>query len=195
MDFLNTLKGSLAQSVVHCLLRQAGYPVVCTSIESLIPSLTLLDWTSYDNLRIGPEVRLLPDLLLLPRDSSARLVEVKYRSKLDRETLRRLLEKCQMQQTHFPETSTVIIRGTSPRGAAARADDVIRVLPPTSLELLAAADIFFHVCSAAAGESEEARLEPLWQSLRPMTTVFDKLQSQREMLEQIVPLIRALATL
>lgn len=195
MDFLNTLKGSITQTLVHCLLRQAGYPVVSTAIESLIPSLALLDWSSYDNLHLGAELRLLPDLLLLPRENSARMVEVKFRSRFDRETLRRLLEKCQVQQKHFPETYTVIVRGTSPKGAMARADDVIRVLPPGSLELLAAADIFFHVCVPAVGESEEARLEPLWQSLRPMTTVFDRLQSQREVLEQIVPLIRALAAL
>lgn len=195
MDFLNTLKGSTTQTIVHCLLRQAGYPVVSTSIESLIPSLTLLDWAQYDSLKLGAELRLLPDLLLLPQENSARLLEVKFRTKLDRETLRRLLEKCREQQRHFPDAYTIIVRGTSPRGAAARADDLIRVLPPNALELLAAADIFFHACPSTDGGAEEARLEPLWQSLRPMTTVFDRLQNQREALERVVPLVRALVTL
>jgi hypothetical protein len=179
VEFLNTLKGSTVQTIIHCLLRQAGYPVVSTSIEALIPSLTQLDWAQYDSLKLGPELRLLPDLLLLPQENSARQV----------------LEKCREQQQRFPDAYTIIVRGTSPRGAAARADDLIRVLPPNALELLAAADIFFHVCPPAEGGSEETRLEPLWQSLRPMTTVFDRLQSQREVLERVVPLIRALVTL
>lgn len=195
MEFLNTLKGSTVQTIIQCLLRQAGYPVVSTSIEVLIPSLSLLDWASYDGLDLGAELRLLPDLLLLPRESPARLVEVKYRMKLDREALRNLLEKCRVQQKHFPDAYTVLVRGSSPKGAAARVDDLIRVLPPNSLELLAAADLFFHTCAPASGGSEEARLEPLWQSLRPMTTVFDRLQSHREVLEQVVPLVRALVAL
>jgi hypothetical protein len=195
VEFLNTLKGSTVQTVIHCLLRQAGYPVVSTSIEAIIPSLTLLDWAQYDSLKLGAELRLLPDLLVLPQEHSTRQVEVKFRTRLDRETLRRLLEKCREQQQRFPDAFTIIVRGTSPRGAAARADDLIRVLPPNALELLAAADIFFHVCPSAEGGSEETRLEPLWQSLRPMTTVFDRLQSQREVLERVVPLIRALVTL
>lgn len=195
MDFLNHVKGSSAQGIIHCLLRQAGYPVISTSVEALIPSLTLLDWATYDSLDLGPELRLLPDLLLLPRDAPARLVEVKFRARLDREVLRHLLEKCRFQQEHFPDAYTVLVRGSSPKGPGARADDLIRVLPPRSLELLAAADIFFHTCTSAGGAAEEARLEPLWQALRPMTTAFERLQSQREMLERIVPLVRALAEL
>lgn len=195
MDFLNTVKGSIAQTTIHCLLRQAGYPVISSSIESLIPSLSLLDWASYDALNLGEELRLLPDLLLLPRESTARLAEVKYRTRLDRNTIRKLLEKCRAQQEHFPGAYTVIVRGTSPKGAAARADDLIRVLPPNELELLAAADLFFHSCTPVEVTTEEAKLEPLWQSLKPMTTVFERMREHREALEKVVPLMRALADL
>ncbi|MEW5926412.1 MAG: hypothetical protein AB1941_02890 [Gemmatimonadota bacterium] len=195
MEFLNSVKGSVAQTMIHCLLRHSGYLVVPTSIEALIPSLTLRDWAGYDALNLGPELRLLPDLLLLPPEGSARLAEVKYRTRLDRETIRRMLEKCRAQQEHFPDAYTILVRGSSPRGAAARADDLVRVLPPNALELLAAADLYFNAITPAPGGSDETRLEPLWQSLRPMTSVFDRLQGQRETLEQLVPLIRALATL
>jgi hypothetical protein len=195
VEFLNSVKGSVAHTMIHCLLRQSGYLVVSTSIESLVPSLTLRDWAGYDALNLGPELRLLPDLLLLPPEGSARLAEVKYRTRLDRETIRRMLEKCRAQQEHFPDAYTILVRGSSPRGASARADDLVRVLPPNALELLAAADLYFNAITPAPGGSDEARLEPLWQSLRPMTSVFDRLQGQREMLEQLVPLIRTLAAL
>ena len=195
MEFLNSVKGSVAHTMIHCLLRQSGYLVVSTSIEALVPSLTLRDWAGYDALNLGPELRLLPDLLLLPPEGSARLAEVKFRTRLDRETIRRMLEKCRAQQEHFPDAYTILVRGSSPRGAAARADDLVRVLPPNALELLAAADLYFNAITPAPGGSDETRLEPLWQSLRPMTSVFDRLQGQRETLEQLVPLIRALAAL
>lgn len=194
MECSNTLKGMVAETLVAALLREAGYPVVSTSIETILPSLSLLDWASMDRLDLAPELRRLPDLLVLPREGPATLLEVKFRSRLDRDTLRHLAGKLRDQNTNYPSACTVLTRGTSPKGASARPDDLIRVLPPNAPELLAAGEIFFHVIGAGA-VNEEDKVEPVWSAMRPMTSAFPRLQEHRATLESIVPVLRCLAEL
>ncbi|MDQ3523264.1 MAG: hypothetical protein M3434_13150 [Gemmatimonadota bacterium] len=194
MDYLNDLKGTLTQGAVCCALRHAGYPVVPSSIEALFPMLPLLSGEGYQSLALAPQLRRLPDLLILPNAGAAWQVEVKYRSRITRDGLCQLHTKLKAQQDSHPETHTVLIRSVSPRGAAARADDLIRVLPPRKLEHLVAADIFYH--NLGEGAAEEQRLEPLWQSLRTMSSSFPRLKgAPRQLLEQLVPFIRAMAEL
>lgn len=194
MEFSSALKGSITETLVHSLLREAGYPVVHTSIETVLPGLSMLDWANMARLELGSELRLLPDLLVLPQEGPAVLLEVKYRTRLDRETVRKLAEKVRRQHAHFPGTCTVLLRGTSPKGANARADDLIRVLPNDALQLLGAADLFYHHPGASALPEDE-KLEPLWSALRPLTTAFPRLQEHRTVLEGITPVIRSLAEL
>jgi hypothetical protein len=193
LDFRNVLVGSIAETAVLHLLRQAGYAAVPASVESLFPMLPAMDQAVYEALDLAAELRHLPDILVLPQGSPSMLVEVKFRRRVDRDTLRKLYEKLHRQQARFPDAHTVVIRGTSPKGAAARVDDLVRVLPPGRLELILAADLFYH--TAAEGSAEEARLEPLWCALRPLTSAFDRLQGRREDVDRLVPLVRALAEL
>jgi hypothetical protein len=195
VEFANEVKGSVTHAAIACMLRHAGYPVVQTGVEVTIPALPLLTAADVASLELGPELRSAPDLCVLPRGGAALHVEVKYRKRLDRNVLRLLAEKLADQQRHYPQTHTILVRSVSPQGDAARADDLVRVLPPGRLQVLAAADLFYHTV-AGEGISEELRLEPLWQALRPVTSVFDRLQGEkREILERLVPLIRALADL
>lgn len=195
MEYANEIKGVITQAAMACMLRHAGYPVVQTGVEMMIPALPLLTASDVASLELGPELRSTPDLCVLSRGSTALQVEIKFRRRLDRNVVRQLAEKLAAQQRHYPQTHTILVRSASPKGEAARADDLVRVLPPRRLEVLAAADLFYHTITGE-GTCEDLRLEPLWQSLRPVTSVFDKLQGEkRDLLERLVPLIRALADL
>jgi hypothetical protein len=191
IDFASAAKGGATEALLASLLREAGYSVIPTAIEGLVPALSAMDQDAYQRLSLSPELRLLPDLLVLPCDGAALQVEVKFRSRIDREVLRQLLERLRRQQAVHPATQTVLVRGVSPRGEAARVDDLIRVLPPGRLALLEAADLFWHTC-VTEGDEEE-RIEPVWGALRPLTTSFPRLQSHRNQLERLIPLIRSLA--
>ena len=195
MDFTNDCKGAIVETAIACLLRHAGYPVAHAGIESLLPVLPLFGHGRYEALDLTPQLRLSPDLLILPHGAPGLQIEVKYRKYLDRGAVQKLLVKVGEQQACYPQTHTILVRSVSPRGSAARADDVVRVLPPKRLEILAAADLFYHGGPADA-LPEDSRMEPLWQALRPMTSTFDRLQGEnREMLERLVPVFRSLAEL
>jgi len=191
MDIYRDLTGRVAEVVVASALRQAGYGVYASGIEQMFPVLPTLDQSRYLELDLGP-LRLLSDLLVIPATGKALPVEVKYRRNLDRLTLQRLREKVCEQQDVLA-VHTVIMRGVSPRGDAARADDLVRVLPPHRSDLLAAGDVFFHALGEVADEA--ARLDPVWSALRPMTTAFPQLQAHRDALERLVPMVRALSAL
>lgn len=195
MQYTNNLKGALAETAICCLLRNAGYPAVPNGIESRMAMLPLLTGAQVASLDLTPEVRLAPDLLILPLGRASVLVEIKYRRQITRDVLQQLLCKAQEQQRYYPTTHTILIRSISPKGAAARADDLIRVLPPNRLELLAAGDVFYH-CTAGQEAGEHERLEPVWSALRPMSGAFDALQGAgREMLEHLVPFVLGLEAL
>lgn len=195
MTYRDVLTGALVETAIHSLLRQAGYAVVPGSIERLAPGLPLLSRAEYQRLQMPDELRLMPDLMILPPDAPALLIEVKWRTRLSREILQKLRDKLARQQQRFPGAHTVIARGVSPKGDAAKIDDFVRVLPAGRLEIIAAADLFFHL-SSQDGASEAERLEPLWQSLRPMTAIFERLQGEhRPDLEQLAPLFHAIANL
>lgn len=194
MDFRSTLTGAVAEAAIANLLHNAGYPVVRSSIESIFPQLPLLSRSDYAELEISPMLRQLPDLLVLPPEGAAQLVEVKYRTSLTRETVNLLFDKVRRQQELHPQTHTIIIRGRAPNAEKARADDHVRVLPPNRAELLAAADLFFHSCPAGSREEQE-RMEPMWRALRTLPSAFPRLQSDRGQLERLPPIFRALAAL
>lgn len=194
MDFRSTLAGAVTETAIAGLLHHAGYPVVRSSIETIFPHLPLLSQDEYAQLNVSPVLRQLPDLLVLPIDGPAMLLEVKFRSKLTRATVALLLDKVRSQQNVHPQAHTIIARGTSPLGERARADDLVRLLPPGRLELLAAGDLFFHSLPADSDQEDE-RLEPMWRALRTLPSAFPRLQAQRHQLEQLVPVLRTLAAL
>lgn len=188
------LKGALAETALCCLLREAGYRMAACSVETLVPPLRQLGAAEY--LTLGPELRLLPDFLVVQPGGVVPL-EVKYRTAFDLESVRKLLPKLREQQGRFPSTYTVLARGSSPAAEGARADDLVRVLPPGELELLGAAPIFGRYVRAAAIASASGPpcLEPLWQSLEPLPAVFERLKERPELMEALVPVLRALAQL
>lgn len=194
MDFRSTLTGAVTEAALADLLRHAGYAVIRTSIETIVPQLRLLNQGEYARLEISPVLRHLPDLVVIPPGHPATHLEVKFRRSLTRSVVNMLLEKARTQQELHPQTHTIIVRGRAPHGAKARADDHVRILPPRRLELLAAADVFYHSCPTESN-GEDERLEPMWRALRTVPGAFPLLQPHRDQLEQLVPLFRTLATL
>lgn len=194
MRFEHVLKGKVVEVIIGSLLRHAGYAVVASSVETLFPSLPHLTADQYASLRLGAEIRLMPDLLLLPAEGQASEIEIKYRTSLSREVARDLAAELRTQQQHFPDTHTVIVRGVAPAGTPGGVDDHIRVLAPRTLELFAAADLFYHTCTGPESPAD-TRLEPMWQAMRPITSVWSRLRDHRDALERVVPLCRALAAL
>src|SRR5690606_16209403 len=74
IDFRNAVKGAVVESAILSLMRHGGYSAVPSSVENLFPILPALDHARYSALDLASQIRLLPDLLILPDQGEAQLV-------------------------------------------------------------------------------------------------------------------------
>lgn len=87
MDFTSKLKGQITQSLIECLLVDAGLRVVPLGIEQVIREVKLLSKEQYLAAGISPTLRSLPDFFIANSDMSRTwLLEVKYRRHWNEET-------------------------------------------------------------------------------------------------------------
>lgn len=87
MDFTSRLKGEITQSLIECLLVDAGLRVVPLGIEQVIREVKALNKEQYRAAGISPALRGLPDFFIANRDMSQTWhLEVKYRRNWTEET-------------------------------------------------------------------------------------------------------------
>lgn len=192
LDIPNASKAAVAQTAVATLLTYAGYRVVPYGIEAQCPELTFLDAAKYQSLAVPDVLRHTPDLLVFsPSENALVALEIKFTRNWSAEMLRLMLAKLQRQQTHFPETHTVILRAAGAAGEPA-ADDLARVLPPHQLLLLATAQVLgdASVRAGTGAPAADPLLEPIWQRLQRLDELFPALVASdgwSEVLLRILP--------
>lgn len=73
------LKGRMAESLVHDLLRESGNEVYRIGFEAILPGLTRIEQSFQRNTEVGEKLRAIPDFLVIDREGMPHLVEVKFR--------------------------------------------------------------------------------------------------------------------
>jgi hypothetical protein len=98
MDFTSKLKGQITQSLIECLLVDAGLQVVPLGIEQVIREVKSLSKERYLAAGISPALRRLPDFFIANADMSQTwLLEVKYRRQWNEETRAALFNSLRAQ--------------------------------------------------------------------------------------------------
>ena len=87
--FTNRVKGNLNEILVKILLEDVGYQVVPLGIEQVASEVKALTREEYKSLGLRPQLRTLPDFLVIDRGNGCHwLLEVKYRKKWDYKTMK-----------------------------------------------------------------------------------------------------------
>jgi hypothetical protein len=87
MNFNSRVKGTITQSLIKVLLKDAGYNIAPLGIEEIIKELQMLPPLQYKALNLSQTLRSLPDFFVsLPNFEKTYLVEVKYRARWNEST-------------------------------------------------------------------------------------------------------------
>ena len=87
MKFESRVKGGVTQTLLKCLLDDAGYRVVPFGIEESIRELVCLTKEEYQSLNLPHVLRKMPDFFVTDKAmKKAWLVEVKFRKRWDEQT-------------------------------------------------------------------------------------------------------------
>jgi hypothetical protein len=131
IDFRDTVKAQITQTVLTALLERCGYRVTRLGIEELFGELKYKELVQYRELGLPEQLRWLPDLLVAsPAEARALLVEVKYRRCFDEQSAHNLFRKLNRQRKHWPEAYAVLMISEPFRVDGKFHQDYIRVLPP-----------------------------------------------------------------
>lgn len=131
IDFRDTVKAQITQTVLTALLERCGYRVTRLGIEELFGEVKYKELAQYRELALPEPLRCLPDLLVAsPAEDRALLVEVKYRRTFDEQSARNLAVKLDRQRRHWPEAYAVLMIAEPFRIDDKFHQDYIRVLPP-----------------------------------------------------------------
>ncbi len=74
-----SLKGRIAESLVHDLLRESGNEVYKIGYEAILPGLAKIEESFRRNTAVGEKVRAIPDFFVIDRSGEPHLAEVKFR--------------------------------------------------------------------------------------------------------------------
>lgn len=130
IDFRDTVKAQITQTVLTALLERCGYRVTRFGIEELFGEVKYKELAQYRELALPEQLRCLPDLLVVsPTEERALLVEVKYRRSFDEQSARNLSAKLERQRRHWPEAYAVLMIAEPFRIDGKFHQDYIRVLP------------------------------------------------------------------
>lgn len=158
ISFANLVKAQVTQSLLAALLERWGYRVTRLGIEELFGEVKYIDLPTYRSLRLQPQLRSLPDLLVATLTmSEAFLVEVKFRKRFDEGTAEELYRELLAQREHWPQTYAVVMIAETIRENCRFHQDYIRVVRPTETDRLVDARL-----------SVESR----WESLSALNAVF-----------------------
>lgn len=101
MKFENRVKGGVTQTLLKCLLDDAGYRVVPFGIEEAVRELVCLSREEYQTLDLPHVLRKMPDFFVTDKAmKKAWLVEVKFRKRWDEQT-RSAIKKDMSSQFKF----------------------------------------------------------------------------------------------
>ncbi|PLA73971.1 hypothetical protein CYQ88_08380 [Hydrogenovibrio sp. SC-1] len=145
MDFSNIVKGQVAQSLVKTIFETGGYRVSRLGVEEVFKEVTHLEYRQYQALKLPLALRTLPDFLVATPDiDKAWLLEVKFRSNFDNDTITELHETLSKQFNYWDDAVAVILIGTHPceEKSGKFIQDYMRVITKDSLnELIKPRDI------------------------------------------------------
>ena len=137
MNFTNIVKGQITQTLVKTLFERVGYRVTRLGVEELFYEVVHLDAKSYFNLKLPEGLRFLPDFLIAEPDISiAFLLEVKFRKRLDIDSVRNLYDALLRQKKYWPDSYCLLILGESPIEGGHFHQDYMRVITPDNLIFL-----------------------------------------------------------
>src|SRR5665213_2053475 len=134
MKFDNRLKGRLGENILNELLVDAGYVVARIGVEHTVKEIASLTWKQYDELKLDPRIRRLPDFLVMDiQGGETLLTEVKARDTWD---IAAIKESITEQITFYrefilvlfvahppengPETASTFLRATKVRAVQTR---------------------------------------------------------------------------
>ena len=163
----NLLRGRLAEQILTVLLERAGYRVTRLGVEVLFDEIKYLDRERYLALGLPEQLRNIPALLVAdPGVKWAKLIEVKFRHSLSRDTADELFATLANQRLSWPQSYAVIMVGKPFFQEARFHQDYIRVIPPEQTELLQGPKGI----DIPSAERDAANL--LWEQLPTLTTLF-----------------------
>lgn len=114
MEYTNRLKGAVTQTLLKCLLEDAGYKIVPLGIEAVIREVASLPIGEYQNLGLPLQLRKLPDFFVAsPKVDKTWLVEVKYRKEWNETVQSALGEALQDQVMAWNPLFLMVFLGTS----------------------------------------------------------------------------------
>jgi hypothetical protein len=159
MSFSNVLRGHLAVRIFVTLLERGGYRVTRLGIEELFDEVKLLPLSQYLALGLPEALRTLPDLLVANSDVSwARLIEVKFRQRFDREVAEELHATLSNQRKYWRDSYAGIMIGKPFAQDDRYHQDYIRVVPPADTETLL-------YSPEGTYDDERTRMKSVWEQL------------------------------
>ena len=97
MNFENRIKKEMTEGIVKAIFEDAGYRVIESGIEKLMPEVSCLSHDEYRNLAYPDAMKHLPDFTVMDREQKTKtLVEVKYRSTWSKDLLLEVEEKAKI---------------------------------------------------------------------------------------------------
>lgn len=200
MDFTSKLKGQITQSLIECLLVDAGLKVVPLGIEQVIREVKELSKEQYLAAGINRTLRSLPDFFIANADmSQSWLLEVKYRRKWDEKTKVELFKTLQTQVKQWQPLHLAIFLGETDNNPSFP-NSYLRIL-----RLVLDGEVVCHERPAYVdsfkGETIPARRVPAeemkWLDLELIQNVFPSLSAQfsNNTLFKATKLVRSLAEL
>jgi hypothetical protein len=167
MSFSNVLRGHLAVRIFVTLLERGGYRVTRLGIEELFDEVKFLPLDQYLALGLPQALRTLPDLLVAnPNVSWARLIEVKFRQRFDRETAKKLHSTLSDQRQYWPDSYAIIMIGEPFVKGGRYHQDFVRVVPPSETDSL------LYSPPEGSYEDEHKRMADVWNRLPLITRLF-----------------------
>jgi hypothetical protein len=181
MSFTSVLKGRLAERILVTLLERGGYRVARVGIEELFDEVKYLSQDEYLELKLPPQLRTLPDLLVADATVSwAKLIEVKFRRTFDGEVAAELHDKLSEQRKYWQESYAILMIGEPFVEGGGFHQDFIRVIPPGQTDLLTGPLSIEEYLSAHPEckgyepfrHLKGGRAEAVWNNLPMMTCLF-----------------------
>jgi len=166
MDFASVLKGRGAERILVTLLERGGYRVTRLGVEELFDEVKYLELPAYLQLGLPEALRALPDLLVAdPGVSWARLIEVKFRRRFDRQGAEELYAALAYQRKWWSESHAVVMIAEPFVAGGRFHQDHIRVIPAREENAL-------RFPAPVGHQSENQVAETVWNQLPMLTRLF-----------------------
>ena len=112
MNFIDRIKKEMSEGIVRAILEDAGYRVIDSGIEKVLREISCMPKETYIKLGFPEAIRLLPDLTVMDKDQTFKvLVDVKYRKEWDFKLLDDVYEQVKL----YSSLTLVVINACPPR--------------------------------------------------------------------------------